>query len=150
MVAMKEKVEMAHIFLIDDQSTVRRGLNQLLSQESHIVCGEAGNRNETFERIGSSGADMVVLDISLGYENGLELLPELREMGIAVLVFSMHEDADTISRAFAAGANGYVTKREIGGVLLAAVSDVLAGKRHISPRAAQSLASRVISLLKVQ
>lgn len=143
---MKDRAEkVARIFLIDDHPAVRQGLKLLLSQESHIICGEAENRFETFERIGSSYADMALLDLSLGEESGLELMAGLRELGIAVLVYSMHEDADTIEKAFAAGANGYVTKREVADVLLAAVSDLLAGRRHVSPRAAQSLANRTLS-----
>jgi len=88
---------------------------------------------------------MALLDLSLGEVSGLELIAGLRERGIAVLVYSMHEDADTIEKAFANGANGYVTKRENADVLLTAVSDILAGRRHVSPRAAQSLANRLLS-----
>lgn len=143
MEARSEKA--ARIFLIDDHPAVRQGLELLLAQESHIACGEAGSCDEARERIGSSGADMALLDLSLGEVSGLELIAGLRERGIAVLVYSMHEDADTIEKAFANGANGYVTKRENADVLLAAVSDILAGRRHVSPRAAQSLANRLLS-----
>lgn len=147
---MKDRAEnVARIFLIDDHPAVLQGLKLLLSQESHIVCGGAKNRIETFERIGSSGADIALLDLSLGEESGLELIAGLRELGIAVLVYSMHEDSDTIEKAFAAGANGYVSKREVSEVLLTAVSDLLAGRRHVSPQVAQSLANRAISSPKV-
>ena len=133
------------ILLIDDHPAVRQGLKLLLAQENHVVCGEASSSAETLERIVSSQADLALLDISLGEESGLECIAELRRRGIAVLVYSMHEDAATIDKAFAAGANGYVSKREEPEVLLAAVADVLAGNRHISPRSAQSLANRVLS-----
>jgi DNA-binding NarL/FixJ family response regulator len=136
------------IFLIDDHPAVRQGLKLLLSQESHIVCGEAGSRVETFDRIGQSGADMALLDLSLGEESGLDLIAGLRALGITVLVYSMHEDAGTIEKAFSAGANGYVTKREMSDILLAAIGDLRAGGRHVSPRAAQSLADRVLSPTK--
>lgn len=138
----------ARIFLIDDHPAVRQGLKLLLSQEGHIVCGEAGSRVETFDRIGPSGADMTLLDISLGEESGLDLIAGLRALGITVLVYSMHEDAGTIEKAFSAGANGYVTKREMSDALLAAIADLRAGGRHVSPRAAQSLADRVLSSTK--
>ncbi len=133
------------IFLIDDHPAVRQGLKLLLEQAEYIVCGEAEGSAETLERIAVSQTDLALLDISLGEENGLECISELRRRGIAVLVYSMHEDAGTIDKAFAAAAGGYVSKREQPDVLLAAVSDVLAGNRHISPRAAQSLAKRVLS-----
>jgi DNA-binding NarL/FixJ family response regulator len=135
----------ARIFLIDDHPAVRQGLKLLLSQESHTVCGEAGSRAETLAGIGPSGADMALLDLSLGEESGLELIARLRDLGILVLVYSMHEDAGTIEKAFSAGANGYVTKREMSDALLAAITNLREGGRHVSPRAALSLANRVIS-----
>ncbi len=135
----------ARIFLIDDHPVVRQGLKQLLAQESYVICGEAGNRHETLERIGSSGADLALLDLSLGEESGIGLIARMREVGIRVLVYSMHEDADTIEKAFAAGADGYVSKREMEDVLFRAVSDLLAGRRHVGPLAAQSLANRILS-----
>lgn len=135
----------ARIFLIDDHPVVRQGLRLLFSQESHIVCGEAGNGRETLERIDSSGAEVAVLDLSLDNESGLDLIDALRAAGVAVLIYSMHEDAETIERAFAAGAGGYVSKRENEDILLDAVSDLLTGHRHVSQRAAQSLLNKALS-----
>jgi len=129
----------AHIFLIDDHPVVRQGLKLLLEQEGHIVCGEAGGSGDTLERIESSRPDLVLLDISLGKENGLACIAELRTRGVSVLVYSMHEDAATIDKAFAAGTAGYVSKREQPEVLLSAVADVFAGKCHVSPRVIRSL-----------
>lgn len=133
------------IFLIDDHPAVRKGLNQLFSQASCIVCGEAGSGSEALERAETSGADMALLDISPGREDGLKLIAGLRRRGIAILIYSIHEDADTIKKAFAAGASGYVTKQESSDNLLAAVSEIAAGRRHVSPRAALSLANRALS-----
>jgi len=137
--------EVARIFLIDDHPAVRKGLKLLLSQEAHIICGEAASSRETFEQIGASGAHMALLDLSLGDESGLELIAGIRESGISVLIYSMHEDADTIEKACTAGANGYVSKRETEDLLLVAVADLLAGNRHFSPRIAQALVNRVIT-----
>lgn len=142
---MADKGAGARIFLIDDHPAVRKGLRLLLTQESHIICGEAGSAGETFERIGTSGADMAFLDLSLGDESGLDLIPGIRALGISVLIYSMHEDADTIEKACVAGALGYVSKREMEDVLLVAVSDLLAGKSYISPRIAQALANKLLS-----
>jgi DNA-binding NarL/FixJ family response regulator len=142
---MNWKENVARIFLIDNHPSVRQGLKQLLAQESHVVCGEAGCGGEAFESIGSSGADLAFLDLSLGQESGLDLIPGLRALGIRVLVYSLREDADTIEKAFAAGAGGYVSKREMSEILLTAVADLLAGRRHLSPRSALTLAVRVLS-----
>lgn len=51
----------------------------------------------------------------------------------------MHEDSSVVRKAFAAGAVGYVTKREVASCLVEAVRSVLAGKRYVSPRAEAGL-----------
>lgn len=119
------------IFLIDDHPAVRQGLKLLLEQNECIVCGEAACCAETLEQIGASCADLALLDISLGEENGIECIAKLHGRGVPVLVYSMHEDDATIEKALSAGANGYISKREAPEVLLAAMADVLAGKSHI-------------------
>ena len=131
---------MAKVLLIDDHPAVRHGLGLVLSSKAHSICGEAGSIVETLERIRMSAADIALLDLSLGNENGLDLVAALRERGIATLVYSMHDDATTIEAALDAGANGYVSKREMADVLLAAVDAVLAGGAFVSARAAQVLA----------
>ncbi|WP_243439173.1 response regulator transcription factor [Fundidesulfovibrio soli] len=130
------------VFLVDDHPAVRQGLALLLGQERHTVCGEAGGKAEFLERVGASGAQIALVDLSLGEESGLALLEELRRRGIPALIYSMHEDAETIERAFAAGAGGYVTKREVSSVLLDALAEVAAGGRYVSPRAGRSLVER--------
>jgi DNA-binding NarL/FixJ family response regulator len=55
----------------------------------------------------------------------------------------MHEDGPHVKKAFAAGALGYVTKREVHRVLVQAISEVAAGRRFVSPRAAVALAEQV-------
>jgi DNA-binding CsgD family transcriptional regulator/LysM repeat protein len=60
---------------------------------------------------------------------------------IPVLVYSMHEDGDYVRRALAAGAQGYVTKREMHRVLTQAIREVAAGRQFLGPRAAAALAA---------
>jgi DNA-binding NarL/FixJ family response regulator len=130
------------IFIIDDHPVVRQGLRLLFTQAGHVVCGDAECRQEALARIGDSGADVAILDLSLGDESGLDLIGAIRAAGVAVLVYSMHEDAVTIQRALTVGAGGYVSKRDNEDILLDAVADLQVGRRHVSARAAQSLAKR--------
>lgn len=129
----------ARVFLIDDHPAMRNGLCLLLTQAGHTVCGEAGSRAEVLERIGTAKADVALVDLSLAEESGLELLDALAACDVAMLIYSMHEDRASIGRALGRGAQGYVTKREVADVLLAAIGAVRAGERYISPRASQSL-----------
>lgn len=139
----------ARIFLIDDHQAVRDGLKLLFSGASYRVCGEAETRSEAFERIGGSRADLAIIDLSLGEESGFELIAEICRMGVTVLIYSMHEDAEMIQKSFTLGATGYVTKREKSHVLRQAVAEILAGRRYVSPRATQSLTDRALSAPQV-
>lgn len=141
----KETVTGTRVFLVDDHPAVRQGLALLLAQDAYVVCGEAENRAELLARIDAVGAEVALVDLSLGGESGLDLIGDLRSRDIPVLVYSMHEDCGAIERAFHRGAVGYVTKREVSAVLLEALGEVLAGRRYASPRAARSLANRIIS-----
>jgi len=129
------------VFLIDDHPAMRQGLALLLSQDGFEVCGEATDRAETTAKIDAVEPDVVLLDISLGEESGLDLIADIRAFGAKVLCYSMLEDFGTIKKAFDAGAMGYVTKRDLADSLLHAVREVLAGRHHASPGASQSLAS---------
>ncbi|GAB7078797.1 response regulator [Megalodesulfovibrio paquesii] len=137
------------VFLVDDHPAVRQGLALLLRQSGCEICGEAGCHAEALTGLQAAGADVVVVDLSLGGESGLELLDALQalphEPPLRTLVYSMHEDAGAVERAFGRGAHGYVTKREVAGVLLEAIAEVLAGRRYVSPVAARTMASRMLA-----
>ncbi|EKO38648.1 MAG: response regulator (CheY-like receiver domain and HTH DNA-binding domain containing protein) [Solidesulfovibrio magneticus str. Maddingley MBC34] len=129
------------IFLADDHPAVREGLTLRLLQEGFVVCGEAENRATLLETIDASQADIALVDLTLCGENGLDLIDELRLRAIPVLVYSMHEDAETVRMALDRGARGYVAKRETSVELVAGVRRVLAGQRYLSPRVAAALAA---------
>jgi DNA-binding NarL/FixJ family response regulator len=132
------------VFLVDDHPAMRGGLSLLLRQVGHTVSGEAGSRAELAELLGGSDADVALVDLSLAEESGLDLIGDLSARGIATLIYSMHEDRGNIERAFALGARGYVTKREVADVLLEAIEAVAAGRRYASPGVKESLAGRVL------
>ncbi len=135
------------VLLVEDHPAVCMGLRLLLEQNGLRVCGEARNGEQALQALSESRAvlvmpDLVIIDLSLGEEDGLVLLRHLarQDPELPLLVYSMHEDAARVNRAFKAGARGYVTKRETGEVLVRAVRECLAGRTFKSPRAAQSLA----------
>ncbi|HPM81124.1 MAG TPA: response regulator transcription factor [Candidatus Anammoximicrobium sp.] len=131
-----------HVFLVDDHPLVRQGLAAVLSQAGFAVCGEANNGTETLQHAQLASADLAIVDLALGEENGADLIAALRARGIRVLVYTMHEEPSRVTGALAAGAAGYVTKREVAQYLVEAVREVLAGELYVSPRAAAGLAKR--------
>lgn len=132
------------VLLLDDHPAVRQGLALLLQQKDIAYCTEAANRRELMDHLGNGRVpELVLLDLSLEAENGLDLVHDLHQRGIAVLVYSMHDDPAHVAAAFAAGVRGYVAKREMAATLLDAIEQALAGRRFISPVAARALADGV-------
>ncbi len=129
--------------IVDDHPAVRRGLALLLMSEGVDVCAEATGRVDALSRLKERYPDLAIVDLSLDHEDGLGLVADLRERKVHVLVYSMHSDPRRVSGAISAGALGYVSKREVEGVLVQAIREVAAGRRFLSPAAAASLAESV-------
>jgi two-component system, NarL family, invasion response regulator UvrY len=131
------------VFLVDDHSVVREGYRRLLERSAGIrVVGEAENAADAYSGFQRLAPQVVVMDISLPGVSGIEAMRHMlaREPGAKVLMFSMHEEPIFASRAFQAGALGYVTKASAPEVLVEAVRSVAQGKRYISHDMAQTLA----------
>jgi DNA-binding NarL/FixJ family response regulator len=131
------------VFLVDDHSVVREGYRRLLERSAGIeVAGEAANAADAYAEFQRLNPDVVVMDISLPGASGIEAMRRMlaREPRAKVLMFSMHEEPIFATRAFQAGAVGYVTKASAPEVLVDAVRAVAEGKRYLSPDMAQALA----------
>jgi DNA-binding NarL/FixJ family response regulator len=130
------------VLIVDDHPAVRFGLRLLLEREGLTVVGEADSLEAARQMAATSRPDLAIVDLSLGDEDGLELLAELGrgEPGLALLVYSMHEDVEHIQRALGAGARGYFAKRESAAQLGEGLRSILAGAVYLSPRIARALA----------
>lgn len=121
--------------IVDDHPIFRHGLKALIESESRYrVYAEAGTTAEALEIIDREVPDMVLLDISLGTQSGLDLLKALRATHpeVRVLVISIHDEAVYAERALRANARGYLMKHEASSVLKEAISEILAGKIFVS------------------
>lgn len=133
------------VFLVDDHALVREGLAKLIDQEADLcVSDEAEDAASAFERISIGRPDVVVVDISLRGDSGLELVKKLQELDQPppVLILSMHDEASYAERALRAGALGYVMKRESTSRIIAALREVLNGKVYLSQSIAASVAGQ--------
>ena len=131
--------EPPRILLVDDHAEVRHGLALLLAEEGVGECREAADREGALEVAGRKRPDVALVDLSLANDEALQLITDMRALSVAVIVCSMHEEPGYVRRALAAGARGYITKREAPSELARAVRDVLEGWMIISPRAAEGL-----------
>lgn len=85
---------MTRILLVEDHPLVRQGLRQLLGQAGMVICGEAESRAEAMQALQSTHPDLLLVDLTLWEESGLDLIRDLHQNGAApkVIVYSMHED----------------------------------------------------------
>jgi DNA-binding NarL/FixJ family response regulator len=116
---------------VDDHPVVRRGLQQLLSEQPGLApAREAGNAAEVQQAVSERRPDLVLMDIMLGSgTSGIDLIKQLHAAHpeMPVLAVSMHDEALFAARALAAGAQGYIMKRAPDEELVRAVRHVLDG-----------------------
>lgn len=133
-----------HVLICDDHQIVRDGLRQILARHDHIrAIDEAANGCEVLELFENVAYDLVILDISLPNQNGLDLLQTIKRRWPAtnVLMLSMHPQEQYAMRALSYGAAGYLTKDAAAEELLLAVKRIAENGKYISPSLADCLAS---------
>jgi len=136
------------VLLVEDHPIVRHGLRVMIDDEADLaVCGEASGMKEALALVGEHKPDVVVIDIALGPENGLDLIRQLHEdvPQTPLLALSMHDEAVYGERALRAGAKGYIMKKEAMDKLLTAIRRVLAGELYVSDAMAAKLVNKLIN-----
>ncbi len=135
------------LLIVDDHPIVRRGLSHLLRQQPDLtVVGEAGSLEGAVQAIAAlpMPPDVAIVDLGLGHESGLRLIPTLAATWptVGILVLSMHDETLHAERALAAGARGYIMKDAAAQTLTAAVRRVAAGATYVSDAVAARIVSR--------
>jgi two-component system, NarL family, response regulator NreC len=124
------------ILVVDDHAVVRSGLKLLLSAEPDLeVVGEAGNARDAVFEVRAQKPDVVLLDVVMPGESGIEAVPKLLHESpeTKVLVLSMQDDPNYVREAFAAGASGYVLKEAADAEVVDAIRQVAEGGRYVHP-----------------
>jgi two-component system invasion response regulator UvrY len=133
---------MIRIAIADDHAVVRRGLRQILADESDMkVLGEASSSEEAMSLLRKTSCDVLVLDINMPCKSGVEVIKEIKSEfpKTMVLVLSMHLEDQFGVRAFRNGASGYLTKDSNPDEMLQAIRKVASGKKYITPKLAELL-----------
>lgn len=130
---------MIRVFLVDDHEMVRRGLTALINTAPVLqVVGEAASAAEALEYIPAAHPDVVLLDVRLGNDSGVDVCRRIRLQypSIAVLMITSYTDVRAEHEAARAGANGYFLKNITGERLIDAIVRAAAGERLLPPGAA--------------
>ncbi|MCP4137216.1 MAG: response regulator transcription factor [bacterium] len=134
------------IIIADDHVIVRAGLKQILSDYPNMaVVDDVDTGQELIEKVRHSVYDIVLLDISMPDRNGLEILKQLKieNPAVPILILSMHPEEQYATRAFKAGAAGYLTKRSAPTELVAAINKIVQGGKYVSNRYVETLVSLI-------
>lgn len=127
---------MIRLLLADDHSIIRSGLRQILAIEHDLqVVAEAAQGSEVLSLLRQHDVDILVTDLSMPGISGLDLIRRVHadSPDVRIVVLSMHNEAQLVSRALRAGAAGYVTKDSDPAILVAALRKVASGGRYIDP-----------------
>jgi DNA-binding NarL/FixJ family response regulator len=130
----------ARVLLADDHRIFLEGLKKLLEPEYEVV-GAVEDGRALIAAVKKLRPDVVVADISMPHLNGIEAVRQIKENDpqIRVVILTMHHDVQYATRAFDAGASGFVLKVSAASELITAIGEVLNGKTYVTPTIAGEL-----------
>ena len=133
---------MINILIVDDHLIVREGLKRIINETPDIkTAAEASSGEEAMDLIYKNKYDLILLDISMPKQNGLQTLKLIKKYDktIPVLMLSMHSEEQYAMRTIKAGASGYMTKDTASSQLVTAIRKITSGRKFISKEVAELL-----------
>lgn len=130
------------VLIADDHPVLRSGLRVLLKSNSDLeVVGEAGTGEETLRLAEELRPDVILLDIGMPGESGIETVRRLKEKlpALKVLFLTMHEEEGMLLEALAAGGDGYLIKRADEPEIIQAIRAVQRGDLYVHPAMTRAL-----------
>jgi two-component system response regulator NreC len=139
---MKGKVR---VLLCDDQTLFREGIKAILKDELSIeIVGEADNGRQAVVQAQRLHPDIVLMDIAMPDLSGFEATHRILQAktNTKVLILTMYEEEEVITRCLDAGASGYVLKDAPRAHLIHAIDVVNRGGQYLSSRALKKVVKR--------
>lgn len=130
------------ILIADDHPVLRSGLRVLLGADPDLeVVGEAGTGEETLRLAEELRPDVVLLDIGMPGESGIETVRRLKAKlpALKVLFLTMHEEEGMLLEALGAGGDGYLIKRADDAEIIQAIRVVRRGDVYVHPAMTRAL-----------
>ncbi|HEX3010050.1 MAG TPA: response regulator transcription factor [Bacteroidales bacterium] len=125
---------MIDVLIVEDHPVVVEGMKKLLLDSGLTkLCVTASNGNEALTYLQNFSPDIVLLDINLPDVNGIDLCKTMmhRYPGLKILAISSFSQRSYILRMIESGSMGYVLKNSSEEEIIAAINDVIAGKKHL-------------------
>ena len=124
------------VIIADDHPIVRQGLRQVIERETDLrVIDEAEEGLAALDKIVTLKPDVAVLDVDMPQLDGLEILRVLRErdLKVAVIILTVHNEEAFFNRALQLGAQGYLLKDSAITDIVHGIRAVASGRNYVSP-----------------
>lgn len=140
---------MTRILIVDDHTIFRQALKAILIDSTPagtIQCDCVGSTEVARLQLANTVYQIIILDISMPEQSGLEFLPEVvsNYPDTPVLMLSMLQESQCALQAFRLGARGYLSKQEAVDELLSALDCLLGGGRYLSKSFSASLLTQAL------
>lgn len=135
------------VLLVDDHPIFSLGMTELINKEPDIfVCASVETIKDACKAIEEYKPDMLIIDISLRDDNGLELVERVKKeyKSLPTLVLSMYDESLYAERAFLAGARGYVMKQEAITSVVTAIRELKNGNTYASSKIKEKVFKRLM------
>jgi DNA-binding NarL/FixJ family response regulator len=132
------------VLIVDDHPVVRHGLRSLLAGHSDIeVVGEGENGAEVLPHLALHKTDVIVMDIKMAGQNGIEIARRVRRSysNVRIIILTTYDDESYLQQAFEAGVDGFLHKSVSHESLPDSIRSVMRGEKLLSP----TLVTKVVS-----
>ncbi|NMO94263.1 response regulator transcription factor [Paenibacillus lemnae] len=131
-----------HLMILDDHPLVRHGIRMVVSTENNIhIVGEAANPSEALELMSSANPGLVLVDLNLGGDNGLEFIRHARKnkFQCKYIVLTSSATSEQLRMAQELGVEGICLKEALPEDLLYAIDVVSRGRKYYDPVCMEAL-----------
>jgi DNA-binding NarL/FixJ family response regulator len=135
------------VLLADDHAILRDGLVMLINAHHDMeVVAQAGNGRDAVRFAHECSPDVAVLDVSMPNMGGAEAAEQIREQcpTVRILALTRHANPGYLRRLLAAGATGYVLKKNAADMLISAIRIVAQGGTYLEPSLAGAVVGRAL------
>ena len=139
-------MSLLRLIIVDDHEVVRLGLMTLFEEIEWVeVVAEVGTAKKALQAVDQHHPDIVILDINLPGESGIEVCQKITEKypETKVIMLTSYLDDELIIRALQAGASGYVLKQVGSHTIIDALEVVRQGHSLLDPIVTQRIIARV-------
>ena len=135
------------IYIVDDHKVFRDGVASLIKYEEGMeVVGSAGTVQEFMNEIVNYNPDVILMDISIGEDDGTVATKWIKEKNPAakVLILSMHHEDKYIKKVLEAGANGYLLKDAGTKEMMQAIKAIASGSSFYSQKISDAMVQQLL------